>query len=235
MSTLLLRLAGPMQSWGTQSRFTVRDTGLEPSKSGVIGLLCAALGRPRHQPVEDLSALRMGVRVDHEGTMRMDYHTAGGTHHRGDPYGVRRADDSGVGPVVSHRYYLADADFLIGLQGEDEALPRRLHNALREPVWHLFLGRKAFVPGVPVFIPDGFQVSMGLEEALTTYPWPRADLDVPEGPYEPLRFAVESTSEEGDVRMDQPYDLAYAHRRFSPRRVVAYFRTPGDEIPIRVT
>ena len=40
MSTLLLRLAGPMQSWGVQSRFSVRDTGLEPSKSGVIGLLC---------------------------------------------------------------------------------------------------------------------------------------------------------------------------------------------------
>ena len=34
MSTLLMRLAGPMQSWGTQSRFTVRDTGREPSKSG---------------------------------------------------------------------------------------------------------------------------------------------------------------------------------------------------------
>ena len=47
MSTLLLRLAGPMQSWGTQSRFTIRDSGLEPSKSGVIGLLCAALGKPR--------------------------------------------------------------------------------------------------------------------------------------------------------------------------------------------
>ncbi len=44
MSTLLLRLAGPMQSWGTQSRFTERDTGREPSKSGVVGLLAAAVG-----------------------------------------------------------------------------------------------------------------------------------------------------------------------------------------------
>ena len=44
MSTLLLRLAGPMQSWGTDSKFDVRRTGREPSKSGVIGLVAAALG-----------------------------------------------------------------------------------------------------------------------------------------------------------------------------------------------
>ena len=76
--TLLLRLAGPMQSWGTQSRFSMRDTGLEPSKSGVIGLLCAALGRPREDTaiVRRLTALTMGVRVDREGVMKKDFHTA---------------------------------------------------------------------------------------------------------------------------------------------------------------
>ena len=48
MTTLLLRCIGPLQSWDTQSRFDVRTTGREPSKSGIIGLICAALGRPRH-------------------------------------------------------------------------------------------------------------------------------------------------------------------------------------------
>ena len=61
--TLLIRLAGPMQSWGTQGRFDVRDTEREPSKSGVVGLLCAALGRDRSEPLDDLASLRMGVRV----------------------------------------------------------------------------------------------------------------------------------------------------------------------------
>src|SRR5262245_45694114 len=91
MGTLLLRLAGPMQSWGTDSRFSVRDTGLEPSKSGVIGLLCAALGKPRVEQPGDgqptlakLSALRMGVRVDREGVMRRDFHTAGGSRRQGN-------------------------------------------------------------------------------------------------------------------------------------------------------
>jgi CRISPR system Cascade subunit CasD len=53
MATLLFRLCAPIQSWGTQSRFLARDTGLEPSKSGVIGLICAALGKPREERVGD--------------------------------------------------------------------------------------------------------------------------------------------------------------------------------------
>ena len=68
MSVLLLRPVGPMQSWGVQSRFTVRDTGLEPSKSGTVGLLCAALGRCRHEPIADLAAWTRGVRADQEGS-----------------------------------------------------------------------------------------------------------------------------------------------------------------------
>ena len=76
MSVLLMRLSGPMQAWGVQSRFGVRDTTREPSKSGVVGLLAAALGRPRYAAIDDLAALRMGVRVDREGTLLRDYHTA---------------------------------------------------------------------------------------------------------------------------------------------------------------
>ena len=180
MKTLLLRLAGPMQSWGTQSRFTVRDTERDPSKSGVIGLLCAALGRSRGTPVDDLAALRMGVRVDQEGAVLVDYQTAGGTHRRGERYGVAKADGSAGDTVVSSRYYLADADFLVGLEGsggEQEALLHNLNAALARPVWPLFLGRKAFVPGCPVRLPDEPPWGPGLregrlEDVFQAYPWP---------------------------------------------------------------
>src|ERR1035437_2121086 len=78
MATLLIRLQGSMQSWGTTSRFDERDTQLEPSKSGVLGLICAALGRDRKEPLADLATLHMGVRVDREGTPMRDYQTATG-------------------------------------------------------------------------------------------------------------------------------------------------------------
>ena len=76
MSTLLLRLAAPIQSWGNDSRFEVRRTGKEPTKSGVIGLLAAALGRSRADSLDDLCSLRFGVRVDQEGQLLRDFHTA---------------------------------------------------------------------------------------------------------------------------------------------------------------
>ena len=100
MSVLLMRLAGPMQSWGTRSRFSNRDTGLEPSRSGVIGLLCAALGRPREAPLDDFLPLKMAVRVDREGRLMRDYHTA---------QNVRRADPSKStqDTVLSERFYEA--------------------------------------------------------------------------------------------------------------------------------
>ena len=226
MSTLLLRLAGPMQSWGVQSRFTNRDTGLEPSKSGVIGLLCAALGRPRHDPVDDLTALNLGVRVDRQGLLKMDYHTAGGSHRKGEKYGVAKADGGKPDTVVSHRYYLADADFLVGLEG-DETLLRRLDAALVRPVWPLYMGRKAFVPGCPVrlnYRPPEFPgppdvpglVHLPLEKALRSYPW-LARTHREKAPLS-LRLVFDAPfGATAEVRPDVP--LSFAERRFTLRYV----------------
>jgi CRISPR system Cascade subunit CasD len=170
MSVLLMRLAGPMQSWGTRSRFTNRDTGLEPSKSGVIGLLCAALGWPRDADTFQIisetytlegfaRSLAMAVRVDREGRLMRDYHTA---------QNVRRADPTGgtQDTVVSERFYLADADFLVGLEG-NRALLERLDAALRAPVWALYLGRKAFVPSLPVCEPGSDSDRLSEDELIT--------------------------------------------------------------------
>lgn len=221
MATLLLRLEGPMQSWGAQSRFLVRDTGLEPSKSGVIGLLCAALGKPREEEpgnedrwpsLQRLAALRMGVRVDRPGTVRRDYHTAGGSRTEGS-YGVAKADGSAPAPVVSQRYYLADAAFLVGLESADSELLTRLHKALASPVWPLSLGRKSFVPGAPVYLHDGLRPE-GLFEALSTYPI--LDEESTESPR--LRAVLDAPMGEGsEVRSDLPVD--FATRQFTTRHV----------------
>ncbi len=204
MHVLLMRLAGPMQSWGTQSRFDMRDTGLEPSKSGVIGLICAAMGRPREASVEDLSSLRMGVRVDREGMMGRDYHTA---------RNVIRADGSKGGVVPSNRYYLADADFLVGLEGNDPNLLKHVQDSLASPYWPLFLGRKAFPVTQPVYIVDGLRHDCDLHQAFQT-PCVRTGC---KDERISLRTVIEDKT--GDiVRIDQPVS-SFAERRFAPRTV----------------
>ena len=80
MATLLLRLAAPLQSWGSDSKFDIRRTGREPTKSGVVGLLAAAKGYRRDDArvLEPLCSLRMGVRIDQEGQLLRDFHTVWG-------------------------------------------------------------------------------------------------------------------------------------------------------------
>jgi CRISPR system Cascade subunit CasD len=172
MSTVLLRLCGPMQSWGTESRFEQRGTGREPSKSGVVGICAAALGRSRGADIRDLAALHMGVRVLREGILQSDFQTVGGTHRSGDSYGVARFDGSAPEAILTNRHYLADADFLVGLEGGDAAFLQQIDAALRHPVFPLSLGRRAYVPSVPIALPETGVRAQFLRDALLGYPWP---------------------------------------------------------------
>lgn len=231
--TLLLRLAGPMQSWGVQSRFTERDTLTEPTKSGVVGLVCAALGRDRGSPVDDVASLRLGIRVDREGRMRHDFQTAqhvlrARTNLRKLRERGRPLDSEVQETVVSTRSYLADAHFTVGLEGDNRDLLVEIMDALRSPYWSLSLGRKAFPPGLPVYLPDGLCADVPLLEALRTYPWRCGNKQaLPDR----LRYVLETVPEDGDdgtIRRtvpDQP--LSFQPRRFA-RREISIIHLPID-------
>lgn len=219
MPTLLLRLTGPMQSWGTTSRFDQRDTGKEPSKSGVIGLLAAARGIDRdvwNDELKSLAVLTMAVRHDRPGVLKRDYQTA---------QNIISADRSKVHETaVTTREYLADAVFLVGLESTDRSLLERAHTALQNPVWPLALGRKSYVPSEPVWLNDGL-VDAPLLEALAATPWiatPRREESTPER----LLVSVESQDGSGALRMDQPLS-SFAERRFGAR----YVRSEWVEVP----
>ncbi|QHF97209.1 type I-E CRISPR-associated protein Cas5/CasD [Streptomyces sp. NHF165] len=150
---LLLRLAGPLQSWGTHSKYLWRDTALFPTRSGVIGMLAAALGRTRGAPIDDLTALSMTVRVDRPGVVLSDYHTVGGGLPADETVITvgRERRGEGKSTLVSKRQYLADAAFTVALTSDDELL-HLCADALREPHWTLYLGRRACPPEGPVLL-----------------------------------------------------------------------------------
>lgn len=221
MKSVLLRLEGPMQSWGTQGRFSIRDTDREPSKSGVLGLVGAALGMPRddEEQLAKLAALRFAVRVDRAGNLLRDYHTAGGGTFRGQAHGVWGTDN----PVPTHRYYLTDASFTAALGGDDHALVERIAQALESPVWPLFLGRRACPPSVPVYLAtfDGTP-----EDAVrTAAPADRAEPR--------MRLLLEATADrDGTPRTDEPASFVSTARRFATRYVVTEWVDRGGSTSV---
>lgn len=198
MSTLLLRFAGPLQAWGADSRFDVRRTNREPTKSGVIGLIASALGLRRDAPLDELNRLYFGVRVDREGVLLRDLHT------------VRKDKNTSY---MTTRYYLSDAVFLIGLHSDDEALMQRLEHAVRNPAHPLFLGRRSCPPEGRVCL--GLR-QMPLEEALKSEP--SLIPPKPSKPGEPQRARIVLDDPHGTARLNDlpvsfsPYNRQYAYR-----------------------
>lgn len=222
MSTLLLRLAGAMQSWGTTSRFDRRDTGKEPSKSGVTGLLAAALGIDRENwaDLEPLTRLSMGVRHDRPGIPKRDYQTA---------QQIISADHSKIHETaVTTRDYLADAVFLVGLEGADRSLMEQIHAALRDPIWPLALGRKSYVPSESIWIENGLQ-DASLRDVLARWPWIGSQRKWEELP-EKLLVSFESEDGSGVLKMDQPLS-SFAERRFGARFVRSEWIPLPQEVP----
>ena len=193
MAVLLLRLSAALQSWGSDSRFDTRDTNREPTKSGVLGMVAAALGIKREDSQEkltELNKLRFAVRVDREGKLLKDYHTA-------------KSDESSY---VTNRYYLADATFLVGLESDDRQLLEQIDSAMRNPVFAVFLGRRSCPPTLPV--------SMGLRDGellsvLKSEP-PLCESD------RSTRIVFE-TGENGVLIGDVPVSFSHKHRSYGYR------------------
>lgn len=171
-NTLFLRLEGPLQAWGDhQSKFVIRRTAEAPTKSGVIGMLCAALGVSRIEAPEkwltDLGALHMGVRIDSPGVRWWDYHTVGAKMEMPTAEGKSKS-----GAMLTRREYLCDASFLVALQG-DPTLISTLREAMNAPKWTLYLGRKCCPPSRPLLPQNSTGEFTELLSAVKSVPWRR--------------------------------------------------------------
>ena len=202
MSALLLRLAAPLQSWGVDSKFDRRRTERIPTKSGVTGLVAAALGRRRNESIDDLRALKFGVRVDREGSQLRDFQTA---------KSIKSA-------YVTNRYYLADAVFLAGFEG-DEALLEKIDSALCSPVFPLSLGRRSCPP-------EG-RITLGIRACKLADALRREPLQISEWAKTKaaanLRLRISIDADDTDTgayfKRDDPISFNREHREFGFRRI----------------
>lgn len=212
-SFLALRLVGPLQSWGFDSQYNRRNTGLMPTKSAIAGICCAALGLPRGSDREKfflelfqnvrmtaIAIPRKVARKELPVRRLLDYHTVQNT---------RRASGTiNYDCVLTHRQYLTDASFGVLLEG-DAAFLQQIADALANPVWGLWLGRKTCIPAAPILAGLGDN----RDEALQLL-----HLDKPIEAYI-RQEEVKSFADGKDSLPDTPVSFATNRRLFSPRRV----------------
>jgi CRISPR system Cascade subunit CasD len=202
MAVLLLRLHAPMQSWGSRSKFDDRLTEREPTKSGIIGLIAAAFGYRRYETdeIQKLStALKIGILAECDGEVFYDFQMVKHSNPKKDPW-------------ISKRYYLSDASFIVGLEGEKDFL-EKVSFALTHPYFPLYLGRRS--------CPPVGQVVLGitdktLYEALKTYaPTDRR-----------TRLLLESN--DGYLVKDVPITFNREHREYGLRYVKSEYIGQDD-------
>ncbi len=169
MSTrfILLWLEAPLQSWGYDSKFSRRDTLDFPTKSGILGLLCCALGAGGEQRdlLAKMAPLKNSVlafsRKPNSSNLSMrppllqDFHMVGAGYDAQDKtfesrMTPKKADGSkpsgdGGGVKLTYRYYLQDKAFAVVLEVPSD-LSDQFADALQNPIWDLYLGRKNCAP-----------------------------------------------------------------------------------------
>lgn len=162
MKSLLLKFAGPLQSWGTDSHFETRHTDYYPSKSAVIGMVAAAFGYRRSTDCDEeivkLNDLDFAVRIDQQGNLLRDYHIAA----------KYKSNGNFEKNYVTNRYYLEDAIFLVAIGSDNEKLIDSINNALRSPYFQSSLGRRSLPPTADFIL--GVE-DCGVIQALLTYEW----------------------------------------------------------------
>lgn len=216
MATLLLRLAAPLQAWGSSSKFNIRMTEREPTKSGVIGMIAAALGIKRNENSEELrklAELKFGIRVEREGKLIRDFHMVytGDLSDSQRRHKVPKSYSSDM--HITERYYLSDAVFLAVLESDDISFLDKISEAVRKPVFPLFLGRRSCPPTLPVFIGisnDNMMTVLKTTESLTEK---RKFQD--SGEYLKRRIIYDDS--QGSVAHDVPVSFSQLHRQYGCR------------------
>lgn len=226
MKTILLKFAGPLQSWGTSSHFEKRHSDFYPSKSAVIGMIAAGLGyrRDEEEALRELNKLHFAVRIDQPGHVLRDYHTAHKYKANMDPY-IR---DNEERTYVTERYYIEDAVFVVAIGSEDDARMGKIETALKQPYFQLFLGRRSVPPTADFFLKVKTQDVLS---ALQEEEWHASQWYQKEASRELVIYSDADLADTDDViyRRDKVISFSDKGRKYGFRREARLSLHPAEE------
>jgi CRISPR system Cascade subunit CasD len=231
---LLMWLEAPLQSWGVDSKFVRRDTMQFPTKSGILGLICCALGASgeQHDLLKMLGDSPMTVfafsrtKEKKDGSLikmprqalLCDFQMVGSGYSEENswqslmiPKTSSGSKAVGGGTKLTYRYYLQDAYFCVILELQQE-LAFQISEALQNPVFDIYLGRKDCVP--TDFIFRGCYLSFN--EALNAM----AEISKEKKLIEDFRVIEAENPEEGDVLTLNDIPIQFGKvKKYRDRRV----------------
>ncbi len=156
---LVFRLYGPMASWGQAAVGGDRPTGVQPTRSAILGLLGAALGikRDEEKRLLDLQkSVLIAVKQCTPSSLIRDYHTTQvPSHNKKVIHRTRKSElsESKLNTILSSRDYRCDGLWVVALRLSENPVfnLQEIKDALLEPVYALALGRKSCPPALPLF------------------------------------------------------------------------------------
>ena len=187
MSTLVVRYAAPLASFGHTSRFDTRATAATPTLSAIQGMVAAAAGAGRDRPWPAwIADLHVAIRTEHPGASLSDYHTINQPPlkaYRNISEKDRKkvmflANAKGkratFNTLDTRRHYIADSTFLLLIDDPTG----NVTDALTAPRWAISAGRKTCTLTAPFLLghhPDPPETAAA---AVATVPHPtERDLD----------------------------------------------------------
>ena len=211
MKTILLKFAGPMQSWGTNSNFENRHTDFYPSKSGVIGMIAASLGytRDEDEKISKLNELSFAVRIDQPGNLLKDYHIAR----------KHKKNGSFERTYVTNRYYLEDAVFVVGISHQDDLLMDTIERSLKSPWFQTFMGRRSLPLTADFFLESS---EKDLIDSLSQMEWQASTWHKKKTKEDVVQLEIYSDFYKGNanhtsMRKDRVISFSHMNRRFHYR------------------
>lgn len=136
--TLLLVFHGIMQAWvNEESRYSIKYALDHVTKSGLVGFLANCEGRDREDDISDLAKLRFGVRIDNPHmSVGDDFQTTHTTMFKKKDNAWKEQS------YVSHRQFLEDAYFLVGIESENRNQLENIRQAVLYPKRAPYFGRR---------------------------------------------------------------------------------------------
>lgn len=232
---LVFTLAASLGSMGELAGHERRGTLAWPGRSAILGLLGAALGVRRHDAAgfAALDPIRMAVAVYDDGAPLRDYHTAAtvpsSVVRRPDTRAAAlRAAGREANTIITLRDYRVGPLYAVALWG---APLEPLAEALRRPVFTLYLGRKSCplsAPPGPRIVDVDSPLQALARARIPGFRWRRRWIDGPCSLRPELRL-VASDEDLGGGRLEQRHDAPLDRRawHFAPRNV--HFWTPERE------